>query len=194
MGREFELKYRAAPEQLAQIQQQYDGFTTIRMETTYYDAPSGILGRLHWTLRRRMENGVSVCTLKSDLPDGSRGEWETRCEDVCEAVPQLIALGAPGELARYTAGGVVPTCGARFTRQAAQVTSGDTLVELALDQGVLTGGGREVPLSEAEVELKQGDDAEAVRFARQLAAQFGLTPEPKSKLHRALELSASANR
>ncbi len=194
MGREFELKYRATPEQLAQIRRQYDGFTTIRMETTYYDAPSGILGRLHWTLRRRMENGVSVCTLKTNLPDGSRGEWEARCEDVCEAVPRLIALGAPEELARYTAGGVVPTCGARFTRQAAQVTSGDTLVELALDQGVLIGGGREVPLSEAEVELKQGRDAEAVRFARQLAARFGLTPEPKSKLHRALELSASANR
>ncbi len=194
MGREFELKYRAAPEQLAQIQRQYDGFATIRMETTYYDTPSGVLRRLHWTLRRRMENGVPVCTLKTNLPDGSRGEWEVRCEDVCEAVPRLIALGAPEELARYTAGGVVPTCGARFTRQAAQVTSGDTLVELALDQGVLIGGGREMPLSEAEVELKQGRDAEAVRFAQQLAAQFGLTPEPKSKLRRALELAGIESR
>lgn len=190
MGREFELKYRVTPEQLAQIRRQYDGFATIQMETTYYDTPSGILGRLHWTLRRRMENGVSVCTLKSDLPDGSRGEWEVCCAHILEAVPQLIALGAPGELAQYTAAGVIPTCGARFTRQAALIQSDDTLVELALDQGVLTGGGREAALSEAEVELKRGQDAGAVRFARQLAAQFGLTPEPKSKFRRALELSA----
>lgn len=194
MGREFELKYRAAPEQLAQIRRQYGGFAAIRMETTYYDAPSGILGRLHWTLRRRMENGVSVCTLKTDLPDGSRGEWEVRCEDVCAAVPQLIALGAPGELAQYTAAGLVPTCGARFTRQAAQVRFGGTLVELALDQGVLIGGGRETPLTEAEVELKQGRDAEAVQFAQQLAARFGLSPEPKSKLRRALELAGIESR
>ncbi len=194
MGREFELKYRATPEQLAQIQRQYGGFITIRMETTYYDVPSGILGHLHWTLRRRMENGASVCTLKTNLPDGSRGEWEVHCEDVREAVPRLIALGAPEELAQYTAGGVIPTCGARFTRQAAQVTSGDTLVELALDQGVLIGGGRETPLSELEVELKQGGDAGAVRFAQQLANQFGLTPEPKSKLRRALELAGIENR
>lgn len=193
MGREFECKYSATPEQLAQIRRQYDGFAVIRMETTYYDTPSGVLRRLHWTLRRRMENGTPVCTVKTNLPDGSRGEWEVRCANIPEAVPQLIALGAPEELAQYTAEGVVPTCGARFTRQAALIETGGALVELALDQGVLIGGGREAPFSEAEVELKQGRDAQAVRFARQLAARFGLSPEPRSKLRRALELSGAEN-
>ena len=73
MGREFELKYRADKAQLEEIAAVYGPFREIAMETTYYDAPSGVFSRLHWTLRRRLENGVSVCTLKSNLPDGSRG-------------------------------------------------------------------------------------------------------------------------
>ena len=73
MGREYELKYAATPEILSKIRLEYPNFKTIQMETTYYDTMDGILGRLHWTVRRRLENGVSVCTVKTNLPDGSRG-------------------------------------------------------------------------------------------------------------------------
>ena len=189
MGREFELKYRAAREQLEKIREAFGGFHTIQMETTYYDTPEGALGRLHWTLRRRMENGVSVCTVKTKLEDGSRGEWETEGQDILEALPRLIALGAPKALEEYTRQGVVPTCGARFTRQAALLKAGEGKVELALDEGVLIGGGKELPFAEVEVELKQGADADAIAFARSLAARFRLTEEPKSKLRRALDLA-----
>ena len=189
MGREFELKYRADKAQLEEIAAVYGPFREIAMETTYYDAPSGVFSRLHWTLRRRLENGVSVCTLKSNLPDGSRGEWETECDRLLTAIPQLIALGAPEALLEYTRQGVVPTCGARFTRKAVTLPSGDGAVELALDRGVLLGGGKELPFAEAEVELKQGRDGDAVAFATELAARFGLIPEPKSKLRRALSLA-----
>ena len=189
MGREFELKYRAAREQLEIIREAFGGFRVIEMETTYYDTPEGILGRLRWTLRRRMENGVSVCTVKTKLEDGSRGEWETEGADILEALPRLIALGAPKALEEYTRQGVVPTCGARFTRQAALLTAGEGQIELALDEGVLTGGGKELPFAEVEVELKQGSDADAIAFAQSLAARFRLTPEPKSKIRRALALA-----
>ena len=189
MGREFELKYRATEEQLKNIEAIFGGFREIRMETTYYDAPDGIFSRLHWTLRRRMENGVSVCTLKSNLSDGSRGEWEAEWDDILSAVPRLIAMGAPKELEEYTRDGVSPTCGARFTRKALILAAGDGTVELALDQGQLLGGGQALPFAEVEVELKQGRDEEAVAFAQTLVSRFGLTQEPKSKLRRALELA-----
>ena len=189
MGREFELKYRATEEQLKNIEAIFGGFRESRMETTYYDAPDGIFSRLHWTLRRRMENGVSVCTLKSNLPDGSRGEWEAEWGDILSAVPRLIAMGAPKELEEYTRDGVSPTCGARFTRKALTLAAGDGTVELALDHGQLLGGGQALPFAEGEVELKQGRDEDAVAFAQALAARFGLTQEPKSKLRRALELA-----
>lgn len=189
MGREFELKYRAVPEQQEAIAACYSDFAVIRMETTYYEAPSGVFGQRHWTLRRRMENEVSVCTLKTNLAEGGRGEWEVVCDDILAAVPLLISIGAPEELAALTADGVSPTCGARFIRRAVGIPVSGGKVELALDRGILLGGGQEEPLCEVEVELKEGPDEAAISFASVLAERFQLIPEPKSKLRRALALA-----
>ena len=186
MGREYELKYQANPAVLEAIQGDFPGFHTIAMETTYYDTPDGTLGRLHWTVRRRLENGVSVCTVKTNLPDGSRGEWEVEAAEVAEALPRLVNMGAPEELLSHCAQGLLPTCGARFTRKAAMVCGG--CCELALDSGVLLGGGKEEPLCEVEVEQKQGTDEETACFAKALAEKYGLVPQPKSKLARARAL------
>ena len=189
MGREFELKYAATEAELALLRSRYPQLTPIAMETTYYDTPAGTLGKLHWTLRRRMENGKSVCTLKTPLPDGSRGEWETECDKILNAIEPLCALGAPKQLALLTAGGVEPVCGAKFTRLAGRIDTRGCTVELALDRGVLTGGGKILPFAEVEVELKDGAEAAAVAFAEALARELGLRPEPRSKVARARALA-----
>ena len=189
MGREFELKYRADGAKLAAIRAKFGGFVSISMETAYYDTPGGDLASRRWTLRRRLENGTSVCTLKTPLPDGSRGEWETGHDAIEAAIPELCKLSVSTDLPLLAGKGLVQTCAARFTRLAATLEAGGAAVELALDQGVLLGGGRELPFWEVEVELKDGSDAAAVAFARALAAEFDLTPEPKSKVQRALALA-----
>lgn len=189
MGREFELKYRATPEQLAAVEARYGGFSPISMETTYYDTPDGVLSRLRWTLRRRMENGRSVCTLKTPLPDGSRGEWETECADIRDAIPELCKLSNSRQLLLLTAGGFCPSCGAKFTRLARTLSYSGCTVELALDSGLLLGGGKKLPFAELEVELKEGSEEAAVAFARTLAQEFGLVPEAKSKICRAQALT-----
>lgn len=188
MGREFELKYQAKAGDLEKIQRKFGDFTQISMETTYYDTPLLALRARRWTLRRRLENGVSVCTVKTPLPDGSRGEWEVEAPDVFQGLPKLIALGAPEELAELVKDGAAPFCGARFVRLAKLLPTQDGTVELALDKGVLLGGGRELPFAEVEVELKSGSDRAAEDFARALAAEFGLSVQPKSKLARAMSL------
>ena len=189
MGREFELKYRADGEVLAAIRKCYTGFAPISMETTYYNTPDGELGNRRWTLRRRFENGVSVCTLKTPGTGGSCGEWEMEAEDIHAAIPQLIADGAPEELADLTKNGLIESCAARFTRLACKIALEECTVELALDSGFLMGGGQELPFAEVEVELKAGSEAAATAFAQSLASRFGLAAEPKSKLQRALELA-----
>jgi len=189
MGREFELKYRAEARDLEKIRGKFEDFTQISMETTYYDTPAFALRTHRWTLRRRLENGVSVCTVKTPLPDGSRGEWEVEAPDITEGLPKLVALGAPVELTEMVKGGIAPFCGARFTRLAKLLPTEDGTVELALDQGVLLGGGRELPFAEVEVELKSGSDRAAEAFAQALAAEFGLSVQPKSKLARAMALT-----
>lgn len=189
MSKEFELKYAATPEILAAVRQELGSVTEIAMETTYYDTPGKDLSARHMTLRRRYENGVSVCTLKA--PDGNnrRKEWETEAASIEEAIPILCKLSNWQELENLAAGGLIAVCSARFTRQAATVTLPDCVVEVALDSGALLGGGREVPLCELEVELKSGSEAAAAQFARILAAKYSLVGEPKSKFARAKALA-----
>lgn len=187
MGREVEWKYRATPEILAAVRQQFPEWKTIIMETTYLDTPDGALQRRKWMLRRRLENGVAVYTLKTPLPDGSRGEWETRC-DPSEVIEKLCKLGAPAELKVLTRPGLVETCAARFTRLAALVALPRCSVELALDEGSFLAGTREQPFCELEVEWKSGGEGDAAAFAQSLAGRFHLETEPKSKAQRAIEL------
>lgn len=190
MGREFELKYRVPRKTHAQILADFPAeWTSYAMETTYYDTPGRELGRLRWTLRRRYENGKAVCTVKTPAAGGGRGEWETECDDILEAISELCKLGGPSELPNFTHDGLEAVCGARFTRLATVVVLENCTVELALDSGVLTGGGRERMLCELEVELKSGSETAAVVYAKSLAAQYSLRPEKKSKYRRALELA-----
>ena len=188
MGREFELKYRADGKAIAAIREAFGDFTSISMETTYYDTGDKALGSLRWTLRRRLENGNPVCTVKTPAPDGGRGEWEVPCGDIMEALPILAEQGAPAEIWALSQRGLTPVCGARFVRLAAVIAGEDCVVELALDRGVLLGAARELPFAEVEVELKQGSESGAVAFAQALTHRFGLVPEPRSKVQRAMEL------
>ena len=189
MGREFELKFRSDADKIASIKEKYGDFTTISMETTYYDTPDRKLSERHCTLRRRMENETSVCTYKYPHKDGGRGEWEVEAASIEEGIIKLCDAGAGPELLYATVAGLVEVCGARFTRLAAPLEVPGAAVELALDQGVLLGNGKELPFAEVEVELKAGTDEAAVAFAKALAEEFGLVPEGKSKFARAMALA-----
>lgn len=189
MGIEYELKFRATEDVLDQVRQAYpDGHREFQMETIYYDTPDNRLSARYYTLRRRMENGVSVCTLKTPAEGIGRQELETECDSIEAAIPILCAIGAPADFLNLTAEGVVPICGAKFTRTAISVVQEDCTVELALDTGILTGGNKSVPMCELEVELKEGESAAAEQFALAMAAIYGLKPENKSKFRRALAL------
>lgn len=189
MAKEFELKYQATPEILAKIQEEYSNFVPIVMETTYFDTQNGAMKARRWTLRRRLENGKSLCSLKTPGDFIRRGEWETEGEDIAALIPVLCNLGAPQELLSLTAQGIAPVCGARFTRLAALISLPGGAVELALDQGAFQGGGREVAFAEVEVELKAGEEAVALAFAQDLANTYHLTPETKGKVERAMALA-----
>ena len=188
MGVEYEWKFSAEPETLSAIAEAYPGKQAVfQMETTYYDTPTGALSARHYTLRRRLENGISVCTLKT--PAGAaRAEWEIRCENIAEAITLLKNTDCPADFFTLVGEGVLPICAARFTRIAREIPLEKGGVELALDKGVLLGGGKEEPLCEVEVELKSGSAADCDLFAKTLAARFGLKLQPKSKFRRALAL------
>lgn len=186
---EFEIKLRADQTSFARMLQHFSGQgQRIEMQTTYYDTPTDALSRRHYTLRRRLENGVSVCTLKTPAAANERNETELVCDDMEKAIPRLQALGAPSDFSQLTKEGLIPVCGAKFTRYAVPLEMPDCTAELALDQGILFGADREQPFYEVEVELKQGDREQVCRFASYLLQTYSLTLEEHSKFRRALAL------
>ncbi len=186
MGIEYELKFAATREQQAQIHREFPGDSvTYQMETTYYDTPAGSFSARQCTLRRRMENHISVCTLKAPSGPDSRKEWEVECDSIENAISLLVQHGADPELLALAEEGLVPVCGAKFTRIAKTLNILDGTLELALDAGILTGGGTEIPLCEVEVEQKTCPKAVCEAFANALRQQYDLIPEPRSKFARA---------
>lgn len=193
MGFEFEIKFRATVQQQQALRGAFSGpEQQFAMETTYYDTPEGDLSARAYTLRRRLENELSVCTLKTPAGELGRGEYELCCQRIEDAIPELCKLSGIAELSTLAQKGLISVCGAKFDRIAKTLKLPACTVELALDLGVLTGGGRAVPLCEVEVELKDGSQAAARAFAKQLAADYGLQPETKSKFRRALALAERA--
>ena len=163
MGRELEYKFRLTQAQAAAIGADCGPFAETRMETAYYDTPDRRLSAARQTLRRRLENGVSVITLKTPLPDGSRGEWETRAPSLAEGLSALKAQGAPVPEAE----GLTEICAARFTRLSRMLP---------------------IPDGRAELELKEGPDEALTAFAREFVGKYGLSEETQSKFARASRL------
>lgn len=190
MGLEYEKKYRASRKTLdlvdnALIEPSYP----LEMETTYYDTPDGALSARRITLRRRFENGVSVCTLKTPTGTAARGEFQVEKAEITEAISELCKLSGFDELLTLTAKGVVPVCGAKFARTAREISFGNSTLEVAIDRGVLIGGSKELPLYELEVELLSGEPGDADLYGKLLAAKFSLSEEKLSKFRRALALA-----
>ena len=180
MATELEWKFAATLDGFAALENGYkEVLSPIRMESTYYDTPDRRLSARRCTLRTRLENGKCICTQKTPAEKG-RNEWEVEKNTIEEAAYVLCKLAEMEEPES-----LLPVCGAKLTRLAAALTLENATVELALDKGVFLGGGKELPLLEVEIEYKAGDEAAAKAFAFALAAEYGFTPEHKSKFRRA---------
>lgn len=186
MALEIELKFRATEDTLNTLRRDIPGDEKIyRMHTTYYDGVDGALSAKKYTLRRRTENETSVCTLKTPSAGLGRREFEVVCDTIEEAIPMLCKLSGVKELENIS---LKEVCGAKFTRIAKTFTWQGATLELALDQGQLYGGGKTLPLCEAEVELKEGNEEAVLTYGAFLSAAYGLQPEKASKFRRGLAL------
>lgn len=190
MGLEYERKYKTDAQTLQKIHASLPApYDTFQMETTYYDTADCALSQRKITLRRRFENGISVCTLKTPAGGFGRGEFQTEASTIHEAIPILCKLSGFAELEDIIKSGLTEVCGAKFTRIARKISFGNSILELALDQGVLLGNGRQLPLCEVEVELISGASKDADQYGALLSAKFALQEEFVSKFRRAMALA-----
>ena len=173
------------------------GSKDIAMHATYYDTVDGDVLALRGGLRRREENGLSVCSLKLEVEvsDGkaTREEYEVACDDIRQALELLPEAGAPRDVCEMLAGKEL-NCETEFDRRAfslavgAQGAADAFEAELAFDEGVLRRDGREQEFREMELEHKGGSLDAFNDFALDIQDTAHLTPQPLSKLARAMSL------
>lgn len=165
-----------------------------RLVATYFDTPQGHLRKAGLTLRLRREGARLVQTVKSEAGQGndplSRGEWEA---PILGDRPDLAAAAespVPALLAKAQLGAAAlePQLQVAVNRKIIALALDGSSVEMAIDRGRIAAGDRAVPVTEVELELKAGDPARLLGFARALLAELPGRLEHRSKSARGFAL------
>jgi inorganic triphosphatase YgiF len=193
---EVELKLAARSEDLPELKRALMAMARVstqqRLISTYYDTPDSALKQRGLTLRVRDQGGHFLQTVKEgDLASGdllSRGEWE---DAVAERRPDPDAAQSGPRLPEGAAADLRPLFVTEVTRTifAIEPLPG-TAIEAAVDEGEIRAidKDRAEPISEVELELKNGDAAALYDLAGQLLEVAPLRIETRSKSERGYRL------
>ena len=164
--------------------------------SVYYDTSDHRLYANGLTLRVRRDRGAHLQTIKSGLAaDGlTRQEWHRK---VAGKRPELD--GFPDSKFSQRLHAIIGerplrpvfTTDVQRTAWMLDLPEGDR-VELALDVGKLRTRGREIPLCEAELELKSGDGARLFDVAQSLRESVPFEVASQSKSTRGYALASGA--
>ncbi|BCW87036.1 hypothetical protein sos41_01620 [Alphaproteobacteria bacterium SO-S41] len=199
MSDEIELKLAIAPEALASVlkaaplRARKIRFKPARqLVTTYYDTPKGAL-RAHGIFLRVRQDGTRFVQAVKTAGEGGllaeRGEWEW---PIPVADPDLVLAAESGLkplIKRAKKGGLARLFASEIERRVALLTDGDSVLELALDQGLVRAGRRTQALCELEIEVKAGSVAPLFALARELGALPGVSVGFATKASRGFALS-----
>jgi triphosphatase len=177
-----------AAESLGQAEEQ-------NLVSTYFDTPSLALSKAGVFLRVRELDGRYIQTVKAmqskaDLLE--RFEWE---REISGHVPDLkVVDGTPlhALLTGVRRASLRPLFETHMRRTLRCVAHGGSEIEVAVDEGEIVAGKRRLPVSEVELELKQGDAAQLFSLARALAETLPLRLAVKTKSERGFELLSKA--
>jgi triphosphatase len=168
--------------------------TRKHLKAIYYDTSERTLLRHGLTLRVRQSGARFMQTVKSEAGDDPlrRGEWEASVSsitpDLALAIP-FLGEELRSELELHELEPVFTTDIHRHQR-IVEMPSGT--VEVAFDHGLLKSGERSVPVSEIELELKNGSRSAIYDLALGLAEHGSVRPSIRSKSARGFDLAADA--
>lgn len=169
------------------------------LHSVYYDTPEQLLRHKRIALRiRRVGSDASpqwLQTLKTGNRDDSalsrRGEWEAPVPSATLALNVLHAtpwseIDPDGTVFQALA----PAFSTTFERTIWTVRRRDaSVIEVALDIGVIVAGDMRAPICELELELVAGQPAALFQLARQIAATIAVLPANVSKAERGYALA-----
>ena len=162
---EIELKFACGPQDLAAVLAAAPAGDdeTRELISVYFDTADLALQRAGVSLRVREHNGRRTQTLKRGQ-GLMREEHEAPIEGLAPdpALDPLPSILPDGAMLR-------PAFNVRVSRRQRTFRYGGAEIELALDQGEVTGGDRQSAICEVELELKSGPPAALFALARELA-------------------------
>lgn len=191
---EQEIKLHVPPSAGAGVAREAggDGAQTLRLRAMYFDTPQRELVRARVALRLRLEgerwvqtlkapgeNAISRLEINHDRP-GPELDLSAYAGTPVQAV--FDALQGPLQV-RYETD---------ITRVARLLRTRRGTVELAWDSGVIKAGGLELPVSEVEFELVDGELAAAFELAGSWQQRHGLVADARSKAERGDALARTA--
>jgi triphosphatase len=192
-AREYELKLETEPQDALWIKDHPLGRDTQTQSLTsvYFDTEDLRLRDAGVFLRVRQVGNRYIQTIKTSQGDVfSRNEWE---HEISTPWPDLGSAnqGALEQLPkRDLAQSLRPVFETRVERTTSQVDKNGATIELALEHGEIDTGERRFPLSELELELKDGDLRELFRLAHELSASVPIQLAVRSKPERGYALFA----
>lgn len=168
-----------------------DKASTIHMKATYYDTEDLLLAKNRIGLRLRWEDEAIVATLKygGEVVDGlhTRVEINRPKEDFSLSIadfpqerPMLEKILGNQEWR--------PLIVTDIIRHVRRIKYMDSVLECALDEGLVRANDQSVNIRELEVELIEGSVEALEAFTKEELGDYRLVPEDMSKLARGLEL------
>ena len=167
---------------------------TVKLVNIYYDTRDLLLQKAGIAYRVRQNGKKYEATIKLRQTDA--GGLSARREfnvPVKNAKPDLTVFNESGVQVDFD--GLLGTAQVeklftvRVKRELRllQVTK-DTLVEMAIDQGFISAGGKKETIDEVELELKEGSLADLLAYTAKIAAEVPVFTESRSKYFRGLAL------
>jgi triphosphatase len=165
--------------------------TPAQVKSVYFDSRDRFLRRHGVVLRVRRRGDHYVQTVKATGPDGdwlNRPEWEQ--ETASEQIDFVALMETPlgSALSEEVRASLEPVFETRIARTSYLWDVPAAGIEVSVDEGEIVGGGKSVPLSEIELELKQGQVAEVFKLAHDIGAVVPVEIEVKSKSERGYDL------
>lgn len=198
MAIEIELKLQLCPK-TAKIFHEHPLLSKIESQklkllNTYFDTPALDLHARRFAMRFRKKGWAWLLTVKSAEPASGglamRNEWE------CPATPGVFDFSHVDnpDFRNYLESitpQLQPVFSTDFSRQIWHVPCGESLIELALDQGKIYSKGKSTPICEIELELISGHIADIFTLTKLLQKSYKLYPAIASKAERGYSLFCS---
>ena len=143
-----------------------------KLTSVYFDTNDRRLRENGLSLRVRHAGTKRLQTIKVDGPRShlvSRGEWEHEIEGDKPDLGHVKKTPLAPLAGKKLASKLRPVFETRVTRTTVPIRVADAMVELAIDRGQMVSGKRSSPISEIEIELKDGDPKALVAVAKKLA-------------------------